>query len=290
MVPHAFRMDDRQRAKAGHTHRAGPWGFRRGDRDDARARPRPVVRSGLRRAGRCARAGIQPFVRRDQAIRRADGRARHFQGTTRHRGRHRCAVRHRPPAQRVRRKPGASHRSVHRSQERAAVAGPGRMILPEGLSLQRPSQPEEAESCARLMSSTEPWITLGRSREASLDLVRDAGREVYIARVGGLFAGFLILNMRGAFVGYIQTVCLVPEQRGHGLGTAIIGWAEDRIFRESPNVFMCVSSFNKDAQRLYQRLGYTVIGELTDYLVPGHSEILLRKSKGPWSRWAPRPV
>jgi ribosomal protein S18 acetylase RimI-like enzyme len=164
------------------------------------------------------------------------------------------------------------------------------MILPEGLSLQRLSQPEEAESCARLMSSTEPWITLGRSREASLDLVRDAGREVYIARVGGLFAGFLILNMRGAFVGYIQTVCLVPEQRGQGLGTAIIGWAEDRIFRESPNVFMCVSSFNKDAQRLYQRLGYTVIGELTDYLVPGHSEILLRKSKGPWSRWAPRPV
>jgi [ribosomal protein S18]-alanine N-acetyltransferase len=44
---------------------------------------------------------------------------------------------------------------------------------------------------------------------------------------------------------------------------------------------MCVSSFNQAAGRLYQRLGYTMIGELTDYIVAGHSEILLRKSIGP---------
>jgi ribosomal protein S18 acetylase RimI-like enzyme len=44
---------------------------------------------------------------------------------------------------------------------------------------------------------------------------------------------------------------------------------------------MCVSSFNRDARRLYERLGYQVIGELTDYIVQGHSEILLRKSLGP---------
>ena len=163
------------------------------------------------------------------------------------------------------------------------------MNLPQGLSLRRLSQPDEAESCARLMSSTEPWITLGRTREASLDMVRDATREAYIARIDDAFAGFLILNMHGAFVGYIQTICLAPEFRGRGLGTAIVGWAEERIFRESPNVFMCVSSFNRDAQRLYQRLGYGVVGELNDYLVPGHSEILLRKTKGPWSRWAPDP-
>jgi ribosomal protein S18 acetylase RimI-like enzyme len=48
---------------------------------------------------------------------------------------------------------------------------------------------------------------------------------------------------------------------------------------------MCVSSFNGDALRLYLRLGYEVIGELKDYLVRGHSEILLRKSKGPWGEF-----
>lgn len=57
--------------------------------------------------------------------------------------------------------------------------------------------------------------------------------------------------------------------------------------RESPSVFLCVSSFNAGAQGLYRRLGYTVVGELTDYLVRGHGEVLMRKSRGPWSEFRP---
>lgn len=44
---------------------------------------------------------------------------------------------------------------------------------------------------------------------------------------------------------------------------------------------MCVSSFNVAARRLYERVGYQVIGELTNYIVQGHSEFLLRKTRGP---------
>jgi len=61
----------------------------------------------------------------------------------------------------------------------------------------------------------------------------------------------------------------------------LVAFAEERILRISPNIFMCVSSFNQGARRLYQRLGYTVVGELSDYIVQGHSEILLRKTLGP---------
>ena len=99
-------------------------------------------------------------------------------------------------------------------------------------------------------------------------------------------AGFLIINMHGAFAGYIQTVCVAPACRGQGIGSRLVEWAEVRIFRDSPNVFMCVSSFNDGAFRLYQRLGYAVVGELTDYLVRGHSEILLRKTRGTWAEFA----
>ena len=42
-----------------------------------------------------------------------------------------------------------------------------------------------------------------------------------------------------------------------------------------------VSSFNKKAQELYERLGYETVGELKDYIVPGHSEILLRRTIAP---------
>jgi [ribosomal protein S18]-alanine N-acetyltransferase len=131
------------------------------------------------------------------------------------------------------------------------------------------------------MSSSEPWVTLGRSYQESLERMRDDTRERYVARLGSVLAGFLVLNMRGAFVGYIQTLCVAPEQRGKGIGTKLVEFAEQRIFRESPNVFMCVSSFNYEARKLYERMGYKLVGALMDYLVRGHSELLLRKSIGP---------
>ena len=60
-----------------------------------------------------------------------------------------------------------------------------------------------------------------------------------------------------------------------------MGFAETRIFSRHPNVFLCVSAFNAGARRLYERLGYATVGELTDFLAAGQSEILLRKSLGP---------
>jgi ribosomal protein S18 acetylase RimI-like enzyme len=149
------------------------------------------------------------------------------------------------------------------------------------LSITRLESEAEAHACARLMASSEPWVTLGRSFETSLDIVQDSTREVYVARDKDGVAGFLILCLTGAFVGYIQTVCVDPRCRRQGLGSRMVAFAEQRILRASPNVFMCVSSFNHDARRLYERLGYQVVGELTDYLVRGHSEILLRKTTGP---------
>lgn len=131
------------------------------------------------------------------------------------------------------------------------------------------------------MATSEPWLTLGRSYETSLGIVQDPTREVYVARQGASIVGFIILCMTGAFVGYIQTICIHPDHRGQGLGSRLVEFAEQRILRDAPNVFMCVSAFNRDARRLYERLGYRVVGELTDYIVRGHSEILLRKTSGP---------
>ena len=141
---------------------------------------------------------------------------------------------------------------------------------------------DEARACAEIMATSDPWRRLGRTFAQSLEIVRDPAREVYIAldASGGL-AGFSVLVMRGAFVGYIQSVAVRDDWRGRGVGTALIAFAERRILSETPNVFICVSSFNAGARRLYERLGYRVVGELTDYIVRGESEILLRKTTGP---------
>jgi [ribosomal protein S18]-alanine N-acetyltransferase len=154
------------------------------------------------------------------------------------------------------------------------------------LVIRRLADQTEARACARLMAESEPWVTLGRTHDASLNIMQDPSREVYVAQDEQGLAGFLILCMTGAFVGYIQTICVDPDRRGQGLGSRLVEFAEQRILAESPNVFICVSSFNRDARRLYERLGYRVVGELTDYIVQGYSEILLRKTTGPWTTFA----
>jgi ribosomal protein S18 acetylase RimI-like enzyme len=146
---------------------------------------------------------------------------------------------------------------------------------------------EEAAACARMMATSEPWVTLGRDEATALTLLTDPQREAYGAFVDGRLAGFVLLVMRGAFVGYIQSVCVAPGLRGHGVGSRLMAFAEARILRETPNVFLCVSSFNPDARRLYERLGYEVVGPLRDYVVPGHDEILMRKTTGPLARFRP---
>ena len=149
------------------------------------------------------------------------------------------------------------------------------------IEIQKLQEVSDAEWCARIMTGSEPWVTLGRGYEESLQIVTDSSKEVYISTVKAEPAGFMILNMKGAFVGYIQTICIAPEFRGKGIGSRLLEFAENRIFSESPNVFLCVSSFNGGARRLYERAGYETIGELKDFLVRGLSEILMRKSLGP---------
>jgi ribosomal protein S18 acetylase RimI-like enzyme len=156
----------------------------------------------------------------------------------------------------------------------------------EGLEIIRLGGNSEAEMCARLMAASEPWLTLGRSYETSLRILLDPTREVYLARDGRGVAGFVILCMIGAFVGYIQTILVHPDRRNQGIGSELLEFSEARILKDSPNIFMCVSSFNHGARRLYQRKGYMVVGELTDYIVEGHSEILLRKTTGPLTGFA----
>ena len=131
------------------------------------------------------------------------------------------------------------------------------------------------------MSDSQPWITLSISYERSLALLTNASRERYLAEVSGQRAGFLMVSMQGAFVGYVQLLGVAAEFRGQGVGKALIEFAEQRIFRETQNVFICVSDFNQDAQRFYARMGYERVGELRDFIVTGHSELLLRKTIGP---------
>jgi [ribosomal protein S18]-alanine N-acetyltransferase len=83
-----------------------------------------------------------------------------------------------------------------------------------------------------------------------------------------------VIQLKGALVGYIQTLVIEPRYRNLGIGRQLITFLEKRIHEVSPNVFMCVSDFNTDAQRLYQNLGYEVIGEIKNYIKEGRNSDL----------------
>jgi ribosomal-protein-alanine N-acetyltransferase len=141
----------------------------------------------------------------------------------------------------------------------------------------------EAAECAELMVTSEPWLTLRLSRETALAILADPVKEVHAIRDANGVAGFVVIDMRGLLRGYVQILCVRADCRRRGLGSALLLWAEERIFRDSPNVFICVSSFNTGARRLYERLGFELVGTLRELLVPGHDELLLRKTRGTWA-------
>jgi ribosomal protein S18 acetylase RimI-like enzyme len=143
----------------------------------------------------------------------------------------------------------------------------------------------EAQECVDLMRGTEPWLTLGLDPLAVVKRFTDGTREVYAVRDETGMAGFVSIDMHGLVAGYIHILCVRSDRRGQGLGTRLVRWAEERIFRDSPNVFICVSSFNTGARRLYERLGFEVVATLRQLVVAGHDEFLLRKTRGPWAEF-----
>ncbi len=149
------------------------------------------------------------------------------------------------------------------------------------LVIRRTVDPVDLSTCASMLSSSDPWITLGIVYNDSIVTLSDPGREVYVAQHGESILGFIVVEIRGAFTGYIKSLCVSPLNRNKGLGRLLMKYAEQRIFREKPNVFLCVSGFNHEAQRFYHALGYSVVGVLDDYLISGQSEILMRKTIAP---------
>lgn len=152
------------------------------------------------------------------------------------------------------------------------------LTLPVDIS--KTAETEDLQWCARLMADNEPWLTLKRNYEDGIKLLKDELSEVYLLKQDQQPIGFIMIKMKGSFTGYIQVIALSSPYRRKGIGEAAIRYMEELIFSSSPNVFICVSSFNPGAQKLYEKLGYQVVGVLKDYIIKGYDEVFMRKTRG----------
>jgi ribosomal-protein-alanine N-acetyltransferase len=162
------------------------------------------------------------------------------------------------------------------------------MFVMSDFEIRRVNGEAEAWACADIMASADPWITYGRTRDNTFITVSNPHAESYAALAGDEIVGVVIIALRVPLIsGYICGLAVNPGHRNRGIGSKLLKFAEERIFRDSPNVFLCVTSFNTDAQRLYARLGFKKIGEIENFAIPGAHEHLLRKTLGPQSTFKP---
>jgi [ribosomal protein S18]-alanine N-acetyltransferase len=155
------------------------------------------------------------------------------------------------------------------------------MVREERLAIHLTTDPGKFAVCSLMMSKTDPWITLGMNYDQCLKAFDGTCKEIYVVEYDKEIAGFVIIQICGTFSGYIQTICISETYRGKGLGRNLLQFCEERILKFSPNVFICVSSFNKRAAKLYYDFGFKLVGELDNFVKDGFSELLLRKTVGP---------
>ncbi|RKS05107.1 acetyltransferase (GNAT) family protein [Nocardiopsis sp. Huas11] len=92
----------------------------------------------------------------------------------------------------------------------------------------------------------------------------DPHQFLAVARRGDRVVGTLQLTVlpglsrRGALRAQIEAVRVHADERGGGLGTRLITWAEEEALRRGCTMVQLTSDASRpDAHRFYERLGYT---------------------------------
>lgn len=93
--------------------------------------------------------------------------------------------------------------------------------------------------------------------------------------------GFVWVILNGIFHAhpYVHIIAVKNEYRGQGIGKMLLKHIEDLYFEDHSKFFLVVSDFNPDAKRLYQEIGYSVIGDIPDLYRQGITECLMMKAK-----------
>jgi ribosomal protein S18 acetylase RimI-like enzyme len=141
-----------------------------------------------------------------------------------------------------------------------------------------PATEAERDWLASLLARSEPWITLGATEEDCWSACHDAEYLLYVGHRDGRPCGAISLQRRGvASSPYVKFIVVEEGDRGAGVGSALLLFAEDLFRREARHMFLCVSSFNRRARSFYERHGYLAVAELPDYVVDGAAEVLMHK-------------
>ncbi len=147
----------------------------------------------------------------------------------------------------------------------------------------RSMEARDAGECARIACDAEIGERYGfvaATVEANLSrAVASDGPELFVAESQGSVVGFAWVEPRGAFcmAPYLKLIAVRRQERGRGIGAALLGEFERRTAAVGRDYCLLVSDFNAHARAFYERHGYSRRGELPDFAVRGVAEILMVK-------------
>ena len=131
-------------------------------------------------------------------------------------------------------------------------------------------------ACADIVAVSEPWKTL-RER---VDFPTFIGKkQAYVAVIAGAVAGFVVFSPEPVFArgGYLRAIAVAPAIRGSGVGSKLLSFAERMTAAQAQNLYLCVSSFNKEGQAFYRKSGFTKAGKLDGLVRKGAAEYIYWK-------------
>ncbi len=148
----------------------------------------------------------------------------------------------------------------------------------------RPYKPDDFDAVVRLLAELDPWkrlhYTVSDWERLFKTPLQGQGREAFVMETEGNVIGVGVLRPRFLFGDYLELFAIAASAQGRGYGKALLAHLESVVFQRAKNLFVCVSDFNHQGRRFYERNGYTEIGPILHLLLPGSAEILLRKTTG----------
>ncbi len=147
----------------------------------------------------------------------------------------------------------------------------------------RTMQADDRESVVQLLGDSDPWKTLGYGKDDwnRIFCPTPQGRDCYVAELDGQVAGVTIVKQKFLLGDYLELLGVAVWARQRGIGAQLLRHIEELVFKRTKNLFACVSDFNESARAFYKKHGYQEIGPMPNFLIPGNTEILLRKTVGP---------
>jgi len=151
------------------------------------------------------------------------------------------------------------------------------ILLEQNLSIERYLPTDLDELMAIEQKSFEmPW-----SRTSYEELAPMEGISIWVARLGGRLVGYMLLqHVVDALE--LHTFAVTPKLRNQGIGTRLM----EHLLQEAKrlhvqSVFLQVRPTNNAARRIYQKLGFQVVGTRCAYYSnDGEDALVLRLMMG----------